>query len=113
MIAPMLGPVFGGFLVTALSWRWIFYVNLPVGIASFLFSWAVLKEHKEANTGRFDPYGFILSGVGLASILFALSRGADDGWTSPAVVAAAIVGVVCFVLLVIVETRHPVARCST
>ncbi|MBV9354690.1 MAG: DHA2 family efflux MFS transporter permease subunit, partial [Chloroflexi bacterium] len=107
MIAPMLGPVFGGFLVTALSWRWIFYVNLPVGIASFLFSWAVLKEHKEANTGRFDPYGFVLSGVGLASILFTLSRGADDGWTSPAVVVAAVVGVVCFVLLVYVETHIP------
>jgi EmrB/QacA subfamily drug resistance transporter len=107
MIAPMLGPVFGGFLVTALSWRWIFYVNLPVGIASFLFSWAVLKEHKEANTGRFDPYGFVLSGVGLASILFTLSRGADDGWTSPAVMVAAIVGIVCFVLLVYVETHIP------
>jgi EmrB/QacA subfamily drug resistance transporter len=105
MIAPMLGPVFGGFLVTALSWRWIFYVNLPVGVASFLFSWAVLKEHKEANTGRFDPYGFILSGVGLASILFTLSRGADDGWASPAVIGAAVLGVVCFALLVVVETR--------
>ncbi len=107
MIAPMLGPVFGGFLVTVLSWRWIFYVNLPVGIASFLFSWAVLKEHKEANTGRFDPYGFVLSGVGLASILFFLSRGADDGWTSPGVLLAAVVGVVCFVLLVYVETHIP------
>ena len=47
MTAPMLGPIVGGFLVTFVSWRWIFYLNLPVGLASLAFSWLVLKEHRE------------------------------------------------------------------
>src|SRR6185437_8829119 len=105
MFAPMLGPLFGGFLVDAVSWRWIFYVNVPVGIASFVFSWAVLKEHREPGAGRFDPAGFVLSGVGMAGVLFALSRGAEDGWLSPLVLVTGLGGLVCLVLLVVVETR--------
>jgi EmrB/QacA subfamily drug resistance transporter len=105
MIAPMLGPVVGGILVDSLSWRWIFYVNVPVGVASFVFSWLVLKEHKEPGVGRFDPLGFVLSGAGLAGILFALSRGTEDGWTSPTVLASGLGGLVCVGLLVVVESR--------
>jgi EmrB/QacA subfamily drug resistance transporter len=105
MIAPMMGPLFGGFLVDAVNWRWIFYVNVPVGVLSFLFSWMVLKEHREPSAGRFDPAGFLFSGFGMAGVLFALSRGPDDGWTSPLVLGTGVGGLVCFVLLVIVETR--------
>jgi EmrB/QacA subfamily drug resistance transporter len=105
MFAPMLGPLFGGFLVDAVSWRWIFYVNVPVGILSFAFSWLVLKEHREPNAGKFDPAGFAFSGFGMAGVLFALSRGPDDGWTSPLVLFTGLGGIACFVLLVIFETR--------
>ena len=104
MTAPMLGPVVGGFLVTYVNWRWIFYLNLPVGLASLAFSWLVLKEHREA-AGRFDPLGFVLSGGGLAAILYALSEGAQFGWTTPIVLLSAAVSVVCFSLLVVVERR--------
>jgi EmrB/QacA subfamily drug resistance transporter len=107
MTAPMLGPIVGGFLVTFVSWRWIFYLNLPVGLASLAFSWLVLKEHREPSAGRFDPFGFVLSGGGLASILYSLSEGAQYGWTTPVVLASAAVGVVCFALLVVVERRIP------
>jgi EmrB/QacA subfamily drug resistance transporter len=106
MFAPMLGPLFGGFLVDAVSWRWIFYVNVPVGVASFLFSWIALKEHREPGAGRFDPLGFVFSGFGTAGVLFALSRGPEDGWTSAIVLASGLGGIVCFVLLVIAETRN-------
>ena len=49
---------------TTVSWRWIFYVNVPVGAMSFAFSWLVLSEHKEPGAGKFDPLGFVLSGCG-------------------------------------------------
>ncbi len=104
MIAPMLGPVFGGFLVDQASWRWIFYVNVPVGVASLIFSAMVLKEHTE-RAGRFDPKGFLLSGAGIAGILYALSKGPEDGWTSMGVLVTGIGGLICFVLLILVETR--------
>ncbi len=105
MVAPMLGPVVGGFLVTYVSWRWIFYLNVPVGIASFCFSYIVLREHREPSAGRFDPLGFVLSGGGLALILYSLSEGAEYGWTTPIVIATGCLGLVCFALLVIVERR--------
>ncbi|MBV9120500.1 MAG: DHA2 family efflux MFS transporter permease subunit [Chloroflexi bacterium] len=106
-IAPMLGPLLGGFLVDKVNWRWIFYVNLPIGAASFLFSALALREHREEHAGRFDPWGFVFSGLGLAGILYALSRGPDDGWTSINVLAPALLGVIAFVLLVVFETRNP------
>lgn len=106
MFAPMLGPLFGGFLVDAVNWRWIFFVNLPFGLASFIFSWLVLKEHREPDAGKFDPSGFIFSGVGMAGLLFALSRGPDDGWLSPIVLVSGLGGAACFVLLVYFETRN-------
>jgi EmrB/QacA subfamily drug resistance transporter len=105
VLAPALGPVLGGWLVTDVSWRWIFYVNLPVGIAAFLVGFLYLRESREGIAGRFDVPGFVLSGGGLALVLFALSQGPVKGWRSLPVSLAGTVGVVAFVLLVIVETR--------
>jgi len=105
MLAPMLGPLFGGFLVDAVSWRWIFYVNVPFGVASFAFSWLVLREHREPGAGKFDPLGFVLSGCGVAGVLFALSQGPEYGWTSPLVLVPGVGGAICLAVLVLVETR--------
>src|SRR5689334_11476194 len=66
LIAPMLGPILGGWLVDGPGWRWIFYINLPVGVAGFLAAALLLREHREERPGRFDPWGFLLSGGGLA-----------------------------------------------
>ncbi|HEX6513779.1 MAG TPA: DHA2 family efflux MFS transporter permease subunit [Chloroflexota bacterium] len=104
-MAPMLGPVLGGFLVDQLSWRWIFFVNVPVGILSFWFSAACLQEHREPDAGRFDPAGFLLSGFAVAGILYALSRGVDDGWTSSRVLLLGVGGLISFALLFVVELR--------
>ena len=105
VLAPALGPVIGGWLVTYHSWRWIFYLNLPVGIATFLIGLFGLKEHNEPHAGRFDLPGFLLSGTGLAAILFALSKGPSDGWGSPIVLVPLIGGLLAFALLVYVETH--------
>jgi len=105
VLAPALGPVIGGWFVTYHSWRWIFYLNVPIGIVAFAFGLVGLREHKEPNAGRFDLVGFVLSGSGLAAILFALSRGPADGWGSPIVVVPMVYGVLAFTALVYVETH--------
>ena len=106
VVAPALGPVLGGWLVTDVTWRAIFYVNLPIGVIGFLFALFLLKEHREEAAGRFDLWGFLLSGAGLALVLYALSQAPDHGWTSKTVLTAGLAGVVSFALLVSLELRH-------
>jgi EmrB/QacA subfamily drug resistance transporter len=105
MIAPVVGPIFGGWLVDGPGWRWIFYINLPVGIAGFLFALTVLKEHTEETAGSFDLPGFVFSGAGLALVLYALSQAPSHGWGSTAVVLAGGAGIFCFLAMIITELR--------
>src|SRR5579871_6227070 len=59
ILGPMLGPVVGGYLVTYTSWRWIFYINLPIGVVGFILALKILREHVEPYArGRFDVFGF-------------------------------------------------------
>jgi EmrB/QacA subfamily drug resistance transporter len=103
--APALGPVLGGLLVTDLSWRWVFYVNLPIGAAAFAFGALFLKHSTESRPGRFDLAGFLLSGVGLGSLMYGVSEGPDLGWGSAAVLGTIVVGIVLLAIMVIVEMR--------
>jgi EmrB/QacA subfamily drug resistance transporter len=105
VLAPALGPVLGGWLVTDVSWRWIFYVNLPIGALAFVVGFLFLRDEREGEAGRFDVAGFVLSGGGLALVLLALSRGPEHGWRSPFVIVTGVVGIAMFTLLVVVETR--------
>lgn len=105
VVAPALGPIVGGWLVDYVDWRWIFFVNVPIGIVGLIFSATFLKEHTEPTAGRFDAVGFVLSGAGLAMVLFALSRGPEDGWGSPGVLVTGIGGLASFGALILVELR--------
>jgi EmrB/QacA subfamily drug resistance transporter len=104
-LAPASGPVIGGLLVTHLSWRWVFYVNLPLGVATLVFGTLFLQEHREPRTGRFDLAGFLLSGAGLALILFSLSQGPSKGWGAPVAWVSGVAGLITFAVLVLVELR--------
>jgi len=83
VVAPASGPVLGGYLVEYQSWRWIFLINIPVGITGLLVAAAFLREEKQAQPGQLDAPGLLLAGAGLASVMYALaeagSRGLDDG----------------------------------
>jgi EmrB/QacA subfamily drug resistance transporter len=110
--APALGPVLGGILVTDLSWRWVFYVNLPIGIFAMIFGRLFLTEHVEADAGRFDLAGFLLSGGGFALVMFGISEGPDRGWGSPLIVASLAVGAALIAALVVVQlhSKEPLLR---
>jgi EmrB/QacA subfamily drug resistance transporter len=105
--APALGPVIGGALVTDVSWRWVFFVNLPIGVAAFIFGFLFLHEHREPDAGRFDVGGFLLAGAGLATLMYALSEGPTRGWTSPSIIGTGVAGIVLLVALVRYELRVP------
>ncbi|MBI1401893.1 MAG: DHA2 family efflux MFS transporter permease subunit [Porphyrobacter sp.] len=79
MIGPILGPILGGWLTETANWRWVFYVNLPVGILSLAILIACLP-HRPQRTRRFDITGFALMAVALASFQLLLDRGAQEDW---------------------------------
>jgi EmrB/QacA subfamily drug resistance transporter len=106
-LAPALGPVVGGLLVTDASWRWVFYVNVPIGIVGVVFGALFLKEHVEPDAGSFDLPGFILAGAGFASLMFSLSEGPSRGWTSPLIIGLGLLGLALLAVLVRVELHSP------
>jgi EmrB/QacA subfamily drug resistance transporter len=103
--APALGPVLGGVLVTDLSWRWVFFVNLPIGVFALLFGLAFLPEHADPGAGRFDLRGFLLSGIGFAALMVGVSEGPQRGWGSPLIVTCLGVGAVLLLALVVDQLR--------
>jgi EmrB/QacA subfamily drug resistance transporter len=105
VVAPAAGPVLGGLLIDQLSWRWIFYVNLPIGCAAFLFGLFFLHEHREPEAGRFDLPGFLLAAAGFAPLMYALTEGPSYGWTSPRIVVTAVLGVLLLAVFALVELR--------
>jgi DHA2 family multidrug resistance protein len=79
MIGPILGPVLGGWLTDSYNWRWVFLVNLPVGVICF-FLMATFMPTTETHKRRFDLFGFSLLAIGLASLQMFLDRGNQKDW---------------------------------
>ena len=79
MIAPISGPFLGGFLTDYLNWRWIFYVNLPIGIPALAVLWWLLPS-RPAGQRRLDLFGFAFLGLGLGALQLILDRGQGEDW---------------------------------
>ncbi|WP_174187564.1 MFS transporter [Nocardia barduliensis] len=101
-----LGPLVGGAVVDGLSWQWIFWLNVPVGLVVLPFAARVLAESRGRGR-RLDPVGLLLSAGGVLAIVWGVIDGADDGWTSPSVVSALLGGAVLLAGLVGWELRVP------
>ncbi|HEY0270879.1 MAG TPA: MDR family MFS transporter [Sphingomonas sp.] len=79
MVGPILGPPVGGFIVTYLDWRWIFWLNVPVGIVGFLLVGRFIANMREPAAAAFDPRGFVLSGLSLGCLLFGFEMASRSG----------------------------------
>jgi EmrB/QacA subfamily drug resistance transporter len=104
-LAPAIGPVLGGLLVTDLTWRWVFFVNLPIGIAAVTFGALCLERSAPQEAGVFDIPGFVLGGAGLGLLMYRVSEGPLKGWSDPDVIASCVAGFVFLAAMVVVELR--------
>jgi EmrB/QacA subfamily drug resistance transporter len=103
-----LGPAIGGFLTTYLSWHWIFFINVPVGIAGFLIAARTVPDAvTTADRRRFDPLGAVFIFFALLATLYVLNQGHTIGWTSPLAIAFAIAACIFAALFVFWERRVP------
>ena len=105
VVAPASGPVLGGYFVQYLDWRYIFFINIPVGIVGILLGSFWLRESRRGNAARFDIPGVLLSCISFGTLLYGIQRGGSDGWNSPRILMLLIIGAVTFIAFVIVELR--------
>jgi DHA2 family multidrug resistance protein len=103
---PALGPTLGGYLLTHLDWRWVFFVNLPVGVLAAALSALVLRPSEPRPDAPFDAVGALLSSAGFGSVLYGLSRVSQDGWGSLTVRGLVGVGLVSLVVFCAYETTR-------
>lgn len=103
LIAPALGPTLGGYLITYASWQLIFYINVPIGIVGIILAAIFLRELPPEGETRFDGWGFILSTIGLGSVLYAFSSVSTHGWESTTVLGFLAVGLIALCLFVVLE----------
>ena len=87
LIGPVVGPPLGGFLVTYANWRWIFYVNVPIGFLGIALVWRFVPDVREPSPGRLDRSGLVLSGLALACLMSAAET-AGRGMLAPVYVVA-------------------------
>jgi EmrB/QacA subfamily drug resistance transporter len=109
MLAPVLGPTLGGYLVEYIDWRVIFTLNVPIGLTGLFLGFTLLRESAHVPGLKFDLRGFVLSAVGFSAILLGLSDAATDGWTSTSVLTRFVIGIVALAAWVWVELtdEHP------
>ena len=102
-VAVAVGPVIGGALTSGLSWRWIFLVNIPVGIAALYLTLRSVDESRDPNPRPVDVLGLGTFSLGLAALVYGLIRSSEDGWSSGTVVGSLVAAAVLLIAFVAVE----------
>ncbi len=101
------GVLMGGVLTDALSWEWIFFVNIPVGLTALVLAPILLKESRDASVKSFDALGAVLVTSGLSSLVYAITQAATDGWLAGKTVGFFTASIALLAGFVAWEVRHP------
>jgi DHA2 family multidrug resistance protein len=115
MLGPIVGPLLGGWITDTMSWRWIFYINIPIGILSIIMNIIVIKDppYMQRQKMSVDYWGLLFLSVGLGALQFVLDKGENEDWfESNLIIVLAIVAVVSLTLLAINEyySEHPIVN---
>ena len=116
VVAPIFGPLLGGYITDNWSWPWIFYINAPIGVFAAAVTWSVLRKRESATQRQpIDVIGLVLLVLGVGSLQLVLDNGNDLDWFgSPVIVALSIVALVALTFLMswAMSTRSSIWRCS-
>jgi hypothetical protein len=105
LLGPVFGPPLGGFIVTYWSWRWIFLINVPIGLLGMVLATLFIENARESEVWKLDLAGFLMTGIGLAGLVFgftSLGRGVLPEWT----VATLLVGGIVFLGIYVLHARR-------
>ncbi|MGH2877056.1 MAG: DHA2 family efflux MFS transporter permease subunit, partial [Solirubrobacteraceae bacterium] len=103
--AVAVGPLVGGAITSGLGWRWVFFLNVPIGAAALAITFARLRESRNPDAGRIDWLGLVTFSSGLLALVLALLRGNADGWGSATIVSLFAVAAVLLAAFVVVQGR--------
>lgn len=110
MLGPILGPTLGGYLTETYNWRWVFYVNLPVGLFAFAGLWVFLEDDRPGHGRSFDWFGFTALSVGIGALQLMLDRGQREDWftSTEIIIEAGVAALGLWLFLVhLLTAEHP------
>jgi EmrB/QacA subfamily drug resistance transporter len=104
-VAVAIGPVIGGVLTSGLSWKWIFFVNIPIGVFAVAVTLLKVEESRQEGARRPDWTGFVVFTGALVSLVYALIRSSEKGWTETGVIVLFVLAAVLMATFLLVERR--------
>ena len=107
VFAPSIAPTLGGYLVEFINWRYIFYINIPLGAITFVMTLLTIRDTRPLRPVRFDWWGFIGMSIFLVTALAAFNKGRELGWGSPAIITLFVLALGGMALYLIVDSRIP------
>lgn len=110
MVGPILAPTLGGWLTEYYDWRWVFFINLPIGIVALVGIWLYVPQIKDMARAAFDWFGFLLLCITIIALQLMLDRGATKAWfQSPEIIIEAALACLCLYMFVVqnLTSKHP------